>query len=110
MEGRGAFIDRYVGDAVMAFFNAPIRYGDHGARDVALAGPLAVVLGFRSAFAAGSTNLLAVLDTNPIRIPLMVLAARGVAANLYTVWHGHRLRQRATAEDRFVALTRQESR
>src|SRR5688572_29045352 len=33
----GAFIDKYVGDAVMAFFNAPIRYEDHGARAVAAA-------------------------------------------------------------------------
>src|SRR5581483_8611930 len=33
----GAFIDKYVGDAVMAFFNAPIRYADHGARAVAAA-------------------------------------------------------------------------
>ena len=28
----GAFIDKYVGDAVMAFYNAPIRYEDHAAR------------------------------------------------------------------------------
>jgi class 3 adenylate cyclase len=33
----GAFIDKYVGDAVMAFFNAPIRYTDHSARAVAAA-------------------------------------------------------------------------
>ena len=32
----GAFIDKYVGDAVMAFFNAPIRYEDHAARAVAV--------------------------------------------------------------------------
>jgi adenylate cyclase len=30
----GAFIDKYVGDAVMALFNVPIRHGDHGRRAV----------------------------------------------------------------------------
>jgi hypothetical protein len=34
---QGAFIDKYIGDAVMAFFNVPIRYDDHGARAVAAA-------------------------------------------------------------------------
>ncbi|MBI3973645.1 MAG: adenylate/guanylate cyclase domain-containing protein [Chloroflexi bacterium] len=29
------FIDKYIGDAVMAFFNVPIRRADHGARAVA---------------------------------------------------------------------------
>jgi adenylate cyclase len=77
---------------------------------IALVGPLAVVLGLGSVFAALSTNVLAVLDTDPIRIPLMILAALGASANLYTVWHGHKLRQRAAAEDRFVPLTRLESR
>jgi hypothetical protein len=40
----------------------------------------------------------------------MTLAALGAGANLYTVWHGHRLRHQAAAEDRFVSLTRLESR
>jgi adenylate cyclase len=30
----GAFIDKYVGDAVMALFNVPIRYADHARRSV----------------------------------------------------------------------------
>jgi hypothetical protein len=72
---------------------------------VALVGPLAVV-GLGSVFAALSTSVLSMLDTDPIRIPLMVIASLGACANLYTVRHGHRLRQRAAAEDRFVPLTR----
>ena len=30
----GAFIDKYVGDAVMALFNVPIRYDDHARRAI----------------------------------------------------------------------------
>ena len=41
-----------------------------------------------------------------IRIPLMVIATLGACANLWAVWHGHRSRQQASAEDRFVPLTR----
>jgi class 3 adenylate cyclase len=92
-----------IGAVLFALLGAPCAA-------IARVGPLAVVLGLGSAFAALSTNVLAVLDTDPIRIPLMVLAGLGAAANLYTVWHGYRLRQRAAAEDRFVALTRQERR
>src|SRR6185436_839825 len=33
----GAFIDKYVGDSVMALFNVPIRQGDHARRAVASA-------------------------------------------------------------------------
>jgi hypothetical protein len=92
-----------VGAALFSILGAPCAA-------VALVGPLAVVLGLGSAFAALSTSVLSVLDTDPIRIPLMALAALGACANLYTVWHGHKLRERAAAEDRFVALTRLESR
>jgi adenylate cyclase len=73
---------------------------------IALVGPLAVVLGLGAVFASLSTHVLSVLDADPIRIPLMTLATLGALANLYTVWYGHRLRQRAAAEDRFVPLTR----
>jgi adenylate cyclase len=92
-----------LGAALFAILGAPCAA-------IALVGPLAVVLGVGSVFAALSTSVLSVLDTDPIRIPLMTLAALGAAANLYTVWHGHRLRERAAAENRYVALTRLESR
>ena len=40
----GAFIDKYVGDAVMALFNVPIRYDDHARRAVAAATELGAAL------------------------------------------------------------------
>jgi adenylate cyclase len=40
----GAFIDKYVGDAVMALFNVPIRRDDHALRAVAAATELAAEL------------------------------------------------------------------
>lgn len=40
----GAFIDKYVGDAVMALFNVPIRHDDHALRAVAAATELSAAL------------------------------------------------------------------
>jgi class 3 adenylate cyclase len=40
----GAFIDKYVGDAVMALFNVPIRYDDHARRAVQAATELGSAL------------------------------------------------------------------
>jgi len=40
----GAFIDKYVGDAVMALFNVPIRYDDHARRAVTAATELGSAL------------------------------------------------------------------
>jgi len=40
----GAFIDKYVGDAVMALFNVPIRHEDHALRAVAAATELNTAL------------------------------------------------------------------
>jgi adenylate cyclase len=92
-----------VGAVLFAILGAPCAA-------VALVGPIAVLLGLGSVFAALGTSVLSVLDTDPIRIPLMVFAVLGAGANLYTVWYGHRLRHQAAAEDRFVSLTRLESR
>ena len=40
----GAFIDKYIGDAVMAFFNVPIKRADHKAGAVAAAAKLQEIL------------------------------------------------------------------
>jgi len=40
----GAFIDKYVGDAVMALFNVPIRYPDHARRAILAATELSSAL------------------------------------------------------------------
>jgi adenylate cyclase len=40
----GAFIDKYVGDAVMALFNVPLRHGDHARRAVVAATELRTAL------------------------------------------------------------------
>ena len=41
---QGAFIDKYIGDAVMAFFNVPIKRADHKAGAVAAAAKLQEIL------------------------------------------------------------------
>ncbi len=70
--GKDAIVDHFVGDAVMAFFNQPIRHEDHvaravdGARDIlhtipylnarwALAEPVGVGIGINTGFAAVGT-------------------------------------------------------
>ena len=68
------------------------------------------VCGLGAVFASLSTHVLSFLDADPIRLPLMTLATLGALANLYTLWYAHRVRQQATAEDRFVPQTRLERR
>jgi hypothetical protein len=50
------------------------------------------------------------LDSAPVRIPLLTLATLGSVANLYTLWHARRLRQQAAAEERFIPVTQLEQR
>jgi len=42
--------------------------------------------------------MLIYIDESVIRIPVLILAALGAFANLYTLWHARSLRLRAVAE------------
>jgi hypothetical protein len=77
---------------------------------VTLIGPLALVLGVGSVLGALGPTVLPFLDSAPVRIPLLVLSTLAAAANLYTVWHARHVRQQATAEHRFIPVTRLERR
>jgi class 3 adenylate cyclase len=90
-----------IGAVVFALLGAPCAA-------VTLIGPLAVVLGLGSAFAALGVSVLPFLDSAPIRIPMLTLSTLAAFANLYTVWHARTLRLQAAAENRFVAVTRLE--
>ncbi len=61
-----------------------------------LISPLAVALGFGTLF--GLSSVLIYIDKSAIRIPVLILAALGALANLYTLWHARSLRLQAVAE------------
>jgi class 3 adenylate cyclase len=61
-----------------------------------LISPLAVALGFGTLF--GLSSVLIYIDESAIRIPVLILAALGALANLYTLWHARNLRLQAVAE------------
>lgn len=92
-----------LGGIVFALLGAPCAA-------VTLIGPLALVLGIGSIFGALGPTVLPVLDSAPVRIPLLVLSTLAAAANLYTVWHARQLRKQAAGENRFIAVTRLERR
>jgi adenylate cyclase len=92
-----------LGAVVFAVLGAPCAA-------IALIGPLAVILGAGSLFAALSANVLSVLDSAPIRIPVLTLATLGALANLYTLWHARKLREQAESDGRLIPLTRLEQR
>lgn len=77
---------------------------------VGLIGPLAVALGAGTLFGALGTSVFPILDSAPVRIPILTLATVGSLANLYTIWHARRLRAQARAEERELPMTRLERR
>jgi adenylate cyclase len=92
-----------LGAIVFALLGAPCAA-------VTLIGPLALVLGVGTLLGALGPTVLPFLDSAPVRIPLLILATLGAAANLYTVWHARRLRQQAAREHRYIEMTRLERR
>ena len=90
-----------IGAVIFAILGAPCAA-------VGLIGPLAVVLGLGSLFGSLGTNVLPVLDSAPVRIPLLTLTTLGALANLYTVWHAHGLRHAAAARGELIGMTRLE--
>jgi adenylate cyclase len=68
-----------------------------------LLGPMAVVLGLGSLFAASSAFWI--LDASAVSLPLLGLATVGATANLYALWHTTRLRQEKPSERGLATLS-----
>jgi len=64
-----------------------------------LIGPLAVAVGVGGVF--GLAGALTYLDQSPWRVPVLIVAALGALANLYTLWHARRIR----AEQKLPGMT-----
>jgi adenylate cyclase len=92
-----------LGSIVFALLGAPCAAAG-------LLGPLSVVLGFSTLFGAVSTSVFPLLDSSPVRLPLLTLGLLGALANIYTVWHARQLRRLAAAEGEFLPQTRLERR
>ena len=92
-----------LGSIVFALLGAPCAV-------VGLLGPLSVILGFSTLFGVVGTSLLPVLDSSPVRIPLLTLGLLGAVANIYAVWHARKLRRTAAAEGTLLPKTRLERR
>jgi hypothetical protein len=75
-----------------------------------LIAPTAIALGFGAFFGTTVVSAIDFLDIAPIRIPMLVFATMGSAANLYTVWHARLLRKQARAGGMLYMMTRQERR
>lgn len=73
-----------------------------------LIGPLAVALGVGGLF--GLAGALKFLDQSALRVPVLVLATLGAAANLYTLWRARQLRLAAQLPAHLLAMTSLEKR
>lgn len=71
-----------------------------------LIGPLAIALGVGTLF--GLSGALTFLDQGSIRLPILILAALGALANLYTLWHARQIRLQSQGE--MVGMTKLERR
>jgi adenylate cyclase len=60
---------------------------------VTLIGPLAVAVGAGGVF--GLIGVLTFLDRSALRVPILILTTLVSLANLYTLWHAHKLRSEA---------------
>jgi hypothetical protein len=73
-----------------------------------LIGPLAVAFGASGLF--GLTAALVFLDQSIIRAPILVLVTLAATANLYTLWHAHKLRAEAQVGAPLAVMTTLEKR
>lgn len=73
-----------------------------------LIGPLAVGLGVGGLF--GLAGALTFLDQGTVRMPILILAFLGAAANLYTLWRARQLRSVAQVPAHLLAMTALEKR
>ena len=75
---------------------------------VTLIGPSAVAVGAGSIF--GLAGILTFLDQSFLRIPILVLTTLAALANLYTLWHAHKLRTESKVPAQIKSMTRLEKR
>jgi adenylate cyclase len=73
-----------------------------------LIGPLAVAFGASGLF--GLTAALVFLDQSMIRVPILVLVTLAAIANLYTLWHAHKLRAEPQVGAHLAVMTTLEKR
>jgi hypothetical protein len=71
---------------------------------VAISG-VRVLIGLGALAVAGTGTVRHAWHADPIRIPMMLIAAFGAALNLFVIWHVRRLRARPAAQWRIAPLS-----